>query len=213
MSLSDFIRRKAKADEELTVLNELKDYHAQRVATITEEINQATQKRQKLCDIEQSLVIFLREKHGDLPTEDEEEEDDTVDIEDEAVTEHGNKESIPYGQLVHPFITKNINAIRQVFLTQHPRRKDILQCPATTNGIHALPSSLKFQHNIPKGVHGTKPRMGKQNFVICYKRTYLNAKLLGVDVDLTNFEDPRDCAAVIHRIDELFMAWSKAKFA
>lgn len=103
------------------------------------------------------------------------------------------------------FIQRERWLIRKIFEdAKHRTGEDVLKCEITKGNNCVVPPEMKIKYKLPAGIQGTALRYGKQNFTVVLNNILLSGTKVGLQQNHLNFEDPRDCADVIHQLKALF---------
>jgi hypothetical protein len=104
------------------------------------------------------------------------------------------------------FIAENKKTVARIILQAHRYMgEEVLQCPHDEKRNKSfIPPDIRVQYNLPRGIIGTSPRFKRQAFMICFKGTHISGPMIDLGAGETTFEDPRDCAEVLRKLDLLF---------
>lgn len=108
-------------------------------------------------------------------------------------------------QKVYDMVSRHREQVRGIFLEQDKIRRtgaQVMECEFTGSHITKIPDSIKL--HFPQGIQGTEQRKnGKQAFRVFYKNVSFSSSWLDLPRGAQVYEDPRDCAAIIYKLDAL----------
>ena len=111
--------------------------------------------------------------------------------------------------LVERFYKVKKEEIRDIFRAQtHREGDDVLVCTITEKRNCVIPQEFKDKYKLPYGIQGTSSRFNKQNFHVRFQKVLLTSNTLDLHQKYCNFEDPRDCAEIIAKLETLFEEFS-----
>jgi hypothetical protein len=126
---------------------------------------------------------------------------------EEPKEEPKEEETIPHSSTrFQSFLNKHREDIRQYFL-QQPRTQPPLKCYVTKLGYCTIRTKDRIKYRLPAGIQGTVYRT-KPVFKVRFRQQLLSGKLLGLKSEETEFEDPRDVASILRKLDALYATYS-----
>lgn len=114
--------------------------------------------------------------------------------------------------LARMFIGEHTKELREIFKVAHRYPKgEILECDVHPVSKRYTIKHIRNEYKFPRGIIGSASRFGKQAFMVYFRGSQISGPMLDLEAGTTTFEDPRDCATVIHQIEKLFKAYCSKK--
>jgi AT hook motif len=115
-------------------------------------------------------------------------------------------------QAIKNFIRDRLHAVQRIFILQDGKRmqdpNQIIKCLRSPGGVAQMTDEDRKRLGLPSGVKGTKDRMGKQNFTVVFHHVQISGKMIELDTECVNYEDPRDCGEIINKLEEEYSKYS-----